>query len=261
MEPVIAKMYAEKTGKNLVKAPMLTKHPSISWMNASLDYLHEDDGEPVDCKNTTMTEGWGEEYTDQVPMHYHLQMVQQLEVSGANQAHLAVLFFGSQLRVYTIKKDDQLASYLIEIGNDFWRMVEAGTPPEPDWEHKATPNVMKRMYDRVEKRTIQLGDNTLSLVKQYFEAKEIASEYAKKEATLKAMLASQIGNAELAELPEGYRITRSKQYRAEKVVPAYEFIDLRICRPRKSTKAVKVAGIVVPQDFAESEEKEGSENV
>lgn len=248
IEPTIARLYAERTGKRLLKAPSQSVHPALSWMNASLDYIHEDDHEPVDCKNTSKLEGWGEEGTDQVPYHIAIQMHHQMEVCGSKRAHVAAFFFGNTLKVYTIERDDQVAMQLIEIGNEFWQMVEDRTPPEPDWSHPATPKVIKKLYNRIEPRTVQLTDTERVMVEKYFEADTMAKSYSDQAEQLKAMLQASIGNAELAEIPGGYRMTRKSSSRKETVIPAYSFIDFRILRPSnaKKRKATRQKSVIVP---------------
>jgi putative phage-type endonuclease len=235
IEPTIARLYCERTGKTLVKADTQNTHPTLSWMNASLDYVHADDGEPVDCKNTSRIDAWGEDGTDQVPYHIAIQMHHQMEVAEKDRAHVAAFFFGNTLKVYTINRDEELAASLIEIGNDFWRMVEERTPPEPDWSHKATPNVIKKLYDKVESRTVYLGETEQVWIKRYFSLQDEIKRLGEEADELKARLLAAMGNAELAILPDGHRITRKQADRAEKVVKAYSFIDTRLYRPTKKS--------------------------
>lgn len=254
VEPTIARLYAERTGKTLRKGPAQTVHPSISWMNASLDYLHDDDGEPVDCKNVTTFDSeelakWGDDGTDQVPHHIAIQMHQQMEVSGASRAHVAALFHGRTLKVYTIERDNQLAWDLIEIGNEFWQMVENRTPPEPDWRHPSTPAVIKRLYNRVEPRTVKLGQTELAHRLKVEEAKEqikrLQSVIDDGEMRIKAAM----GNAERAEFPDGGYATRKECFIGEVVIKPYKKMDFRMYGPKKTKSAKKKTQATTPPDI------------
>lgn len=236
IEPAIARMYVQETGKDLVKPPAIAAHPKLSWMIASVDYQHKDDGEPVDCKNVGVMQRkqWGAKGSDQAPAHYVLQMQHQMEVLDKDKAHLAVLFGGNDFAVYTIHRDYLIAGKLVEVGHQFWEMVEARRPPEPDFAHPHAEKVLRMLYAAVEKRVVTLGDEELARVKNLFERQEQAKLLAAEIQREKAILLSRMGNADLAELPEGYTLTRKLVKRKEVVIPASQYVDFRPHKPARS---------------------------
>lgn len=244
IEPVIAKLFADKMGVTLKKAPPISWHPAISWMFASLDYQIElDDGkvEPVDCKNTSKSGEWGEEETDSVPVHIGVQMQQQMEVVDASKSHLAVLMWGNQFSNYVVHRDDELIALMMEAGDAFWQMVEKRTPPEPDWTHPACAKAVSRLYQSVEHRTVHLDDKILSVMKDFLKRKEDIKNAVEFNEALEARLKAAMGTADLAEFSDGSKMTRKLIERKEVVIPSSTYVMWRAYGPKKP-KASKKPG-------------------
>src|SRR5262245_525068 len=75
-EPILKVFYEEETGAILDPTPTFW-HPTVTWAGAHGDYWNDPDGPPnrlVDCKWTTIRQGWGEPGTDQVPADIVVQM-------------------------------------------------------------------------------------------------------------------------------------------------------------------------------------------
>lgn len=78
-------------------------------------------------------ETWGEEGTDQVPQDYLVQCQWSLAVTGLPRWDLAALWYGAEVRRYTILPQPKLIARLKEIADDFWRNhVLTEKPPKPD---------------------------------------------------------------------------------------------------------------------------------
>ena len=72
---------------------------------------------------------WGEPGTDQIPLHYLLQVMGYLMLTGWEWFDVAVLLAGPDLKIYRVLPDrDAFAA--IEAGvREFWRYVENDIPP------------------------------------------------------------------------------------------------------------------------------------
>lgn len=78
-------------------------------------------------------ETWGEEGTDQVPQDYLIQCQWCLAVTGLPRWDLAALWYGSEIRRYTILPQPELIERLKAIADDFWKNhVLTEKPPLPD---------------------------------------------------------------------------------------------------------------------------------
>ena len=142
LEPVIAQAYADREKVELEIPPKLVRSLAVPWMLASLDRVVKGSSKIVECKNVRVTTGWGDVGTDEVPEQYLLQCTHQLMVTGAEVCDVAVLFGGSDFRVYTVNRHEKLEAKLMLIESDFWRMHERNEAPEPDWTHPSTPDLI-----------------------------------------------------------------------------------------------------------------------
>jgi putative phage-type endonuclease len=130
LEPAIAAAYAEETGRKLRRVNRLLRHRDLEWMLASLDRVVVGERRLVEIKTARFaSEQWGAAGTDEVPDHYRLQVIHQLGVTGYEVADIVVLFAGSDLRIYTVPRDDELLSDLVSLEQAFWSAVQSKSLP------------------------------------------------------------------------------------------------------------------------------------
>lgn len=123
LEPLIAELYAERTGARLSDPAQTHVHPTDAWRLATPDRVaHFDIGSKVvECKNDMFGHGeWGDEGTDQIPDHYMCQVQWQLDVLGLQDADVAALV-GQKLKVFHIARDPELCEQLRAAAAAFWR--------------------------------------------------------------------------------------------------------------------------------------------
>ena len=89
--------------------------------------------EGLECKHASFffASEFGEEGTDQLPMHYLIQCHGYLALTGWETWHLGVLCGGNNFRQYTVTRDDDLCQSLVDQVNHFWANLQQGIPPEP----------------------------------------------------------------------------------------------------------------------------------
>jgi putative phage-type endonuclease len=119
LEPVCARWYARQTGEVLENPRRIFVHPEREWQCAMPDRIRESDGRPVECKVSYQADGWGDEGSDEVPQEYVCQVQWQLDVLGADLAHIAAII-GRSFRIYTVRRDEELIGALREAGERFW---------------------------------------------------------------------------------------------------------------------------------------------
>ena len=127
LEPVIRDMYVEVTGEEMEKHDQIIRK---DFMIASLDGLTKS-GKVLEIKTARNDKGWGEEGTDEIPIHYATQVQHYLMVTGAELADVAVLIAGSDFRIYTVHANKELQELIFKKEKEFWEMVQNKTPPEP----------------------------------------------------------------------------------------------------------------------------------
>jgi putative phage-type endonuclease len=115
------------------------------------------DGMPVvvEVKTGSSKEGWGEEGSDDIPVYYRAQVLQNMDVTGARVAWVPVLFNGREYREYRVEWHQRDVEILRARGAQFWRMVQEGTPPTVDG-LEATTKAMRAVWGIEDDKTAQV---------------------------------------------------------------------------------------------------------
>lgn len=141
LEPAIRQKYADDTGLPVCVPPASMFHPETKWARATPDgiagvgvkldqLLDAKRHHLVQCKNVGV---WVEKaWNDAPPAYVQLQEQWEMYVTGLARADIAVLIGGNEFRIYTIHRDDRAIADLLTIATDFWKKVEARTPPKVD---------------------------------------------------------------------------------------------------------------------------------
>lgn len=86
----------------------------------------------VQVKTGSKREGWGQERTDEIPVYYRAQVLQEMDVVGASVAWIPVLFNGRDYREYRVVRHEGDIDVLRLRGSQFWFRVLKGDPPPAD---------------------------------------------------------------------------------------------------------------------------------
>src|SRR6266550_2596225 len=128
LERAILNEYSRRSGVETVEVGLL-RHPDLSWMICSPDAVAAD--RIVEIKTTRSSSGWGDQGTDEIRLHYLVQVHHNLIVSGAPLADVAVLIAGSDYRIYHVEPHDALYAQILDQDAAFWASVQALEPPPP----------------------------------------------------------------------------------------------------------------------------------
>ena len=230
LEPVIRQEYANVTGR-VVRLPQGTlRHPKHSFLVAHLDGV-TDDQRVFEAKTARSADGWGKPGTEEVPHHYLIQVQHYLAVTGFDVADIAVLIGGSDFRIFEVPADPELQTMIIEGELDFWRMVQTGQPPEPDFDRTDVHELMRRLYPGTDGRTVTATEDDYHHRRVYQNALEMAKGYTLLADQTKAHLLHMMGNAARMVFKEdGMQFQRKEVKRREYVVPASSYIDARLAK-------------------------------
>lgn len=131
LEDVVAEWFSETTGKKLRRDNSRPRHPDHPWMATSLDRRVVGEKALVEIKTARFaTDEWGQQGTGEIPAHYIVQCQHEMAVTGAEQCYVAVLFGGSDPRLYIVERDEELIGSLIALESEFMDCVRNGTPPD-----------------------------------------------------------------------------------------------------------------------------------
>lgn len=229
MEPVLRDLYQSRTGREVVAVQVPCESESHPFLRATLDGVTAD-GWPIEFKTAgeRQADQWGEPGTDEVPPHYLLQIHQQLIVTGAPSADLAVLIGGRDFRTYTVHADAPIHEAMVTGLADFWSRVLRRDPPpatEPDFA------LIARLRPTVA-ATIDLDDDAARLASEYEElGRRLKADEARR-LILKGMLVDRMAGHARANLPDGRTVSRATYERKGYTVHPTTVTDFRVKQPR-----------------------------
>lgn len=187
LEQVVAAWVMETTGRKVRRVNKRLAHPAYPWMRALLDRVYVGERRVLEIKTSRYaTDEWGPAGSAEIPAHYVVQVQHQLAVTGYAVADVAVLFSGSDPRLYTIPRDDALIASLIELESEFWTAVLNGTPPEALVRSNTAPIIPFREGEISADETLALGIEGVHNLRS--EIKERKAELSEAEEAVKTLM-------------------------------------------------------------------------
>ena len=221
LQPKIGEVLAEKTGRTVRqnRSNVSRVHPRYPWMSATPDGLQRVNGGPIgDLEIKTTNEFNADQWKTEPPLHYQVQLVHQMLVTGHAWGTLAVLIGGQKLvwRDFVQEgmdvaglEDPIIVSHLLAKGiyaseSYFWQLVESRTPPPIDGSAD-TAEALKRLYGVENGQAVELPAEAEEWDRELQQAKEQikALEGIKREH--ENLLKGAIGAATYGLLPDGSR--------------------------------------------------------
>lgn len=130
LEDVVAEEYSKRTGRAVRRVNKMLRRTDHPFMIAHIDRQVLDGERILECKTARDSRGWGEEGSDDIPLHYLTQCLHYMIVAKRERCDLAVFFYlDRDYRIYEIGYDPELADRLVTIEGEFWRRVEEDDPP------------------------------------------------------------------------------------------------------------------------------------
>lgn len=205
LEPVIADVYAQKTGARVRRVNAILQHPEHAFMLANLDRSisgHPDGSGLLEIK----TAGWRSAplWDQGVPDHYQCQVLHQLAITGKPWADVAVLIGGQDFRIYRIERDEEQIQALIQLEQQFWACVQNDVPPEADGSD-SSGRALATLYPKDAGQTVDFSQDdvlngafeSLLVTRQQLETVEA------EEQRLKQQLEQAMGDATTAVFSQG----------------------------------------------------------
>lgn len=241
LEPIIGDEFVEQTGIEIVERPMpMYRAQDYSFMLATPDGRCAD-GALFEAKSTNsiyVKAELGDEGTDSLPVGWLCQCQQQLAVMGAEVVHVAALLDGRTLRVFHVERNDDLIHEIIRCESELWDMVQAGTPPEPDFGHTSTLELLKTMYGAPDDETdiIDLPDDILAAWQNYEDLGVKESAIKDQRDAERARVIHAIGRHAAGFLDDGRMVRRKLTKRAGYTVQPTSFVDVRAIKIPKGLR-------------------------
>lgn len=150
LEEPIAAEFAEQTGLRTQRPPAMYRHSEVPFAFASPDFFVGEKGSPkVDGLLEAKASGIVDEWENGPPLRVIYQATWQAHVIGVPTTWIAALLQAHDFRYWRLPYDAELAEKLVEIGGEFWSLVESKEPPAADG-HPSTSKALARLYKDVQ---------------------------------------------------------------------------------------------------------------
>ena len=195
----------------------LYAHPDRPWQLATPDSLVFEGAadEPLatfEAKTSASYEGWGEDGSDDIPVHYRCQKLWQMDVMGVTTGYVTCLFTHSRkLRVYEITLDadaEHDLKLMREEAEMFWSRIGRHAEPEVDW-RPATTDALKTLNPGLEQRDVTVG---AQLAKSYRAAQRRYKDAERRKDLMTNRLLQAVGSARRALDPAGEVVATHQVY-------------------------------------------------
>jgi len=132
MEPYVIDLLAEETGLQIVRRGERYLDAEHAFIAAEID-AEAESGENIEIKTVSPFKAaeWGEQQSDEIPVHYAAQAMHGLMVTGRAVCIFGVLIGGDDFRTYRIERDEETIAAIREREVAFWQCVQSLEPPEP----------------------------------------------------------------------------------------------------------------------------------
>lgn len=131
----------------------------------------------------------------EAPAHIELQLQHQLYVADLAWGAIAVLVGGNTLHVLERARDHQVASAIRAKAAAFWAQVDAGTPPQPNYERDAEFILQHLRANANEGEVVQADTDLEVLLTAYRSVSDQLNELEQSKEELKARVLDRVGTA------------------------------------------------------------------
>ena len=136
LEPVIADMFAEKTGLPLFDPGRFTlaEHREDPRLIATIDrrIISDDNSSRDGILEIKNIDHWNTSWGDMVPIYYQIQVQHQMGVMGLEWAKVAAFVGGNNLRIFDMQFDERVWKKIQTGVNEFFQRLQNNDPPPAD---------------------------------------------------------------------------------------------------------------------------------
>jgi putative phage-type endonuclease len=241
VEPLIAKKYAEKTGRKLINLGETTmrRSPQYPWLQVTHDYMiaagvEGHDGPGVLSIKSVNPWDEGEWLEAEAPLKYQVQLQAELAASGCSWGSFAFLAWGQPMQWFDQKRDDKFIAMMDRECSKFWRGVVEGIAPEIDGSDHTASAIKLRYPGEIEGKVVALPDDAAAWSDELERLAEERKTIEGREEELKNKLRAAIGDAEIGECPAGGPVWTFK-----KSAKAAHFVKESVSRVLRRKKGKK----------------------
>jgi len=148
LEPVIAKLFEEETGKKVQNCNFSLINDQYPWAMADVDRMVVGEDALLEIKSTSSLNLKHYRNGD-YPARFYVQVMHYLAVTGKQKAYLAVLIGNSDFKWFPIERDEAEIAALMDAEKQFYEYMTNETPPPVDGS-ESTKTALNEMFSPTE---------------------------------------------------------------------------------------------------------------
>lgn len=219
LEDGIARVYAAKTDREVddLGGTLLTIHPDIPWLAATLDRVTWRGDEPAGAPGSPLEIKHAGayklgEWEDGAPLWVQIQLQIQIACRGSQWGAYCGVIGGAHIRLGDVDRSDEFIESTIPILDEFRRRLANDDPP-PVTEPRHLEAV-RRLYPLDTGTTVELDADAEALANEWERAKATIKEAEAVRDLAQAKLLAMVGPNTFGALPDGTLLTAKTTARA-----------------------------------------------
>lgn len=227
LEPYIRDMIEEEFGLKIVRVNQRYVDPHFPFLAAEIDAETEDENIEIKTVHPFKAKEWGEQDTDELPVHYIAQNQHGLGVTGKKVCRVFALI-GDELKQYVVERDDETIELMRARCVEFWNShVLPRVAPPMDFQHKDILETLKRMYPGTDGTVLDAQPEHDHWRSVYEKAVDMVGKYEGIVQGAKAHLLAEMGSACAIRFQDGKAFTRKIIKKKAFTVEAGQYMNFR----------------------------------
>lgn len=163
VEPAIATLYTQRTGRGVDLFKVTLTHDAHPWMGSHFDYISKTNDRLVEIKffDPRRRAEFGDPGSADIPNDVLVQTIHEMVVSSIPLCDVAVLFGNQAFEVFSVALEQKDADELIEREYQFMRYIIEREPPPP-----MSDDDLKAMFPRSVEETITATEEIMQAVRE-----------------------------------------------------------------------------------------------
>jgi putative phage-type endonuclease len=235
LEPYVLDMLTREQGFGITARGERYTDPDTSYFAAEIDaectpYPSMIVNLEIKTVHPFKVKEWGEELTDELPLHYLAQVHWGLGVTRRARAIVAALI-GDDLKLYNVERDDETIEAMRAKAHAFWtdHVIPRVRPPL-DYADARTIDTLRALYPGTNGKALHAGDALEHWRVVHDEAIDRAARYTAAAEAAKAHLLDAMGEAALLTFNDGRALRRKHVTRKGYVVAETTYIEARFVK-------------------------------
>ena len=200
LEPAILRWLHDQHPDWVMLPGGMWQHPDDARFAASPDAMAwspTDGMRCIEAKTAANDEHWGRPGSDEIPVGYRVQVMWEMECSGASTTHVAVLSSRLTFNEYVVDHDPATGAFLRERAAAFLASLPGGgAEVRPDIDsHDATYEALRNLHPQIDGEDVEIGHD---LASAYCSARHGLARAEAEETRTKSLLADALGTGKRA---------------------------------------------------------------